>query len=77
MNIGDRALTIQLQGTILVMSSVWKRNGHRYTGLHELRETFGIKPLTDGNLDAYEWLNVIKKTHQVNQPLHCVQQEGV
>ena len=62
-------------GDLYFISSVWERNGVRYSGIHMLDANSNIIPKSDMNLDCYEWNNVMQKSYGINIVLYGAQAE--
>lgn len=52
------------------VSSIWAKNGVRYSGIHRLNSLGEIIPKTGLNLDNFEWINVMKKVEEINLALY-------
>ena len=52
------------------VSSIWEKNGIRYSGIHRMNDESEIIPRTGVNLDNYEWKNVMKKAEDINIALY-------
>ena len=52
------------------VSSIWDRNNIRYSGIHRLNEKGEIIPGSGLNMDNYEWMNVMKKRHDIDDALY-------
>ena len=62
-------------GDLYFISSVWERNGVRYSGIHMLDANSDIIPKTGVNLDCYKWNNVMQKSDEINIALYGAQVE--
>ena len=61
-------------GDLYLITSVWERNGVRYSGIHIIDANSDI-PKTGMNLDCYEWNNVMQKSDEINVALYGAQVE--
>lgn len=67
---GSESLKKKVYENMYFVSSIWEKNGVRYSGIHQLNENSEIIPRTGVNLDNYEWKNVMRKVEDINIALY-------
>lgn len=70
---GDQPAKFHVIDDMYFISSIWKQNGRRYSGIHELLNGNQVKPNTGVNLDNFEWRVIMKMVEDINVALYGVQ----
>lgn len=63
---GDKPLKRKVIDDMYLVSSIWEKNGVRYSGVHKLNKLGDIIPGTGINLDNYEWNNVMRRAEEID-----------
>lgn len=66
----DKPLQQLVYGRMYFVSSIWSKNGIRYSGIHKLNDNSEIISGTGLNLDNYEWNNIMRKVDDINIALY-------
>ena len=67
---GEERVKDFVHGDFHFVSSIWEKNGVRYSGIHRLNARGEIISKTGLNMDNYEWVNVMKKVEDMNVALY-------
>ena len=67
---GEENVKDFVHGDFHFVSSIWEKNGVRYSGIHRLNGRGEIISKTGLNMDNYEWVNVMKKVEDINVGLY-------
>ena len=70
---GEAPVKYHVVDNMYFISSIWKQNGRRYSGIHELVNGNQVKPNTGVNLDNFEWRVIINRVEEINVALYGAQ----